>query len=189
MEQTNKEYLKRSIDAAQQYLLIHLVTVLSAGGITAPTREEMESFLSVALDITRKEMDDTIITAEITEHGVHWVLDLTVEIEGEKETVELPVHGISPLTTNICVPEAFLTEAIRMCVLELETPYINAVTIKHVSKKLEEMFAQCKGCENCYYLEQVIFRHGLPQFCVRVKIGGAHQDNLFMTYEIPWPRL
>jgi hypothetical protein len=174
--------------AAEIYFQENLPRVLGENFWRPLTRCEVYEAVEAIVKLTSEEMDGQELKYEISDHCMHWLVDLTVVTPETESTIEIPINRVSSAETHIGMPHFFLMAILSQIVSGENLRILNPVAIRQCSDKLEEIITRCKGCEANIVLQEVKFHSDTVFFCFRVQFDAGLLKTTFVTYEIPWPR-
>lgn len=174
-----------TIQAAKTYFTNALQDYLGKDYWRTLNEEEALKAVTVAAEQTSNEMDGCLDSFELSDHCVHWLVDLVFKSDDGPVTVELPLNRVSASDTHVVQIQMFLTALVRHAVVGSER--LTPKAVYNASLILDEIIEKCEGCKATITLQEAKFSGGNMVFCFRVQ-SDAGGYRTFITYEVPWPQ-
>lgn len=179
---------KQIKEAVEAYFQEHLKDVIS-DPYWRPLREDQaKEYASAAVKLASEEMDGCITKVEVSDHCIHWVADLTINIDGHEEVAEVSFNRIDPSNTHTLQVYEFLTAFVKAAIAESGSNTLNLMHIHKVGTLIDNAIDRCEGCKANMSLEETLFRNDNLFFRFKVLFSSSDPNSVYAVYfEVPWP--
>lgn len=142
---------------------------------------------SAAAKSVSEEMDDCIKKVDVSDHCVHWVADLTVQLDDYEEVIEVPFNRVDPSKTHALQVYEFLNALVKAAVAECGSKSLNIAQVNKVSAIIDEAINRCEGCSANMALEEALFRADNLYFRFSAVFSDGTDKTYRVYFDVPWP--